>query len=102
MASSTATVQAMAARSPKAAVAAPRAKPCDVPERQERCRADAPFGDEAREGVEVVLFLGLHVAEDVALWPASEHGELALVDALGTVLAGMGPRARCARSARAL
>ena len=61
----------------------------EVPEGEERGGADAAFGDEGCEGVEVDLFLGLHVADDVALVGAAEDGELALVDAFGAVFAGV-------------
>ena len=60
-----------------------------VPQRQQRGRAHPPVGDQVREGVEVVLLLRLHVAQDVAFVAVAEHRELALVDALGAVLAGM-------------
>ncbi len=61
----------------------------DVPQRQQGGRAHAALGDEAGEGVEVHLLLLLHVADRGLVPGAAQHGELALIDALGAILAGV-------------
>ncbi len=60
-----------------------------VPDRQQRGRAHPALGDQPGEGVEMDLLLRLHVAQQALPARAAQHGELALVDALGAVFAGM-------------
>jgi hypothetical protein len=72
-----------------AAVAGAEGEAGDVPDGQQRRRPHAPRRDVPGEGVEVHLLLRLHVADRFLVLRAAQHGELALVDALGAVLAGV-------------
>ena len=61
----------------------------DMPDRQQRGRADPARGDQPGEGVEVHLLLVLHVPDHRLPLGAAEHRELAGVDPLGAVFAGV-------------
>ena len=60
-----------------------------VPKWQKGRRPHAALGDQARERIEVMLLLRLHMADHVAMPAAPQHRQLALIDALRAIFPGM-------------
>ena len=89
MASSTATVQGHGGAFAHGGGGGAQCVAGEVPEGEQGGGADAALGDEVGEGVEVVLLLRLHVAEDVAAGASAQDVDLALVDAFGAIFAGV-------------